>query len=87
MQAQLCSFNRLDLRSKWTEDVLFENQSKIKASWSEDIIRIEKKEFCMVLLKNYPQESGVRIFRKQPEYPSCLVFIMDFCSLKKHVLS
>ena len=44
---------------------------------------IERTEFCMMPLNNYPQESGVRLFRKQPEYPSCLVFIMDFCSLKK----
>ena len=66
MQAQLCSSNRLDLRSKWIKEVLFENQSEIKASWNEDTIGIKKIEFYMVLLNIYQQKSGVRLFGKKP---------------------
>ena len=42
VQAQLCSSNCLDLRSKRIEEVLFENQSKIKTSINEDAIGIKK---------------------------------------------
>ena len=83
MQAQFCSSNRLDFRREWIEEVLFEKQSKMKASWNEDTIGIKKIEFCMVLLKNYSQKSGVRLIGKQPEWPSSLAFIPDFCRLKK----
>ena len=75
VQAQFCSSNRLDLRSKWIEEVLSENQSKMKVSWIENTIGIEKIEFYIVLLKNYPQnylqnypqKSVGRLFGKQPE--------------------
>ena len=87
VQAELCSSNRLDLRSKWIEEVLSEIRSKIKSSWIGNTIGIKKMEFYMVPLKNFPQKSGVRLFGKQPEWPSCLAFIPDFCSLKKHMLT
>ena len=32
VQAQRCSSNRLDLRSKWREEVLFENRRDVRAS-------------------------------------------------------
>ena len=48
VQAQLCSSNRLDLRNKWIEEVLFENQSKMKTSWNEEAIGIKKIEFYMI---------------------------------------
>ena len=86
VQAQLCGSNRLDLRSKWIEELLFENQSK-KTNWNEDTIWIKKIEFYIVPLKNYPRKGGVRLFGKQPEWPLSLPSIPDFCSLKKHVLS
>ena len=41
VQAQLCSLNSLDLRNKWINEVLFENQSKIKTSINEDAIGIK----------------------------------------------
>ena len=87
VQVQLCSLNRLDLRNKWIEEVLFENQSKMKTSCNENAIGIKKIEFYMIPLKNYPQKSGVRLIGEQPEWPSSLAFVPDFCSLKKDVLS
>jgi len=41
VQAQLFSSNHLDLRSEWIQEVLFENQSKRKASWNGDTIGIK----------------------------------------------
>ena len=55
VQAELCSSNRLDLRSKWIEEVLSENQSKVTVSWIEDTIEIEKMKFYMVPLMNFLQ--------------------------------
>ena len=86
MQVQLCSSSRLDLRSKWVEEVLFENKSKMKASWNEDTIGIKKIVFYIEPLKNYPQKSVGRLLGKQPEQPSSLAHIPDFCSPKKCAL-
>ena len=65
VQAQLCSSSHLDLRSKWIEEVLFENQSKMKASWNKDTIGIKNIEFYMVASNIYQQKSGVRLFGKK----------------------
>ena len=86
VQAQLCSSNRLDLRSKWIEEVLFENKSKMKASWNEDTIGIKKIFLYGTILELSTEKwcktcwDPARVALKPGLYPA-------FLQSKKHVLS
>ena len=68
------------------EEVLFENQNEMKVCCNKDTIGIKETELYIVPLKNYPQKSVGRLLGKQPEQPSSLAHIPDFCSPKKCAL-
>ena len=62
MQVQLSSLNRFDCRSKWIEEVIFENQSNIEVSWNENAIGIERID-----TRNHSQKNLVRLIW-EPEW-------------------